>query len=93
MWFSIRQLYDSIGSVCANLADGHARHSSADRARVYEYALTSIREAREWYLQTMPLLGEQETLLEISVLDEIKALLATYVTDQRRRAREQRRRE
>ena len=87
MWQINRQLYGALGSICANLADGHARSSPADRARVYEYALSSVRESREWYLHAMPVLGEQETLAEISLLDEITALLAVYVTDQRRRAR------
>ena len=39
----------------------------------------------------MPVLGEEQTLVELSVLDEIKALLAVYVTDQRRRAKQRRR--
>ena len=90
MWKITRQLYGALGSVCANLADGHARSSHADRARLYEYALTSVREAREWYLQAMPLLGEDETLTELSLLDEIAALITAYVADQRNRARRQR---
>ena len=91
MWKVTRQLYGALGSICANLADGHARSSHADRARLYEYALTSVREAREWYLQAMPLLGENETLAELSLLDEIAALITAYVADQRNRARRQRR--
>ena len=91
MWTVNRQLYGGLGSICANLADAHARNSPADRARLYEYALCSARESREWYLHAMPLLGEDDTLAELSVLDEIIALLVAYVSDQRRQAREQRR--
>ena len=89
MWKVTRQLYGALGSVCANLADGHARSSPADRARLYEYALTSVRESREWYLHAMPLLGEEHTLAELSLLDEIAALITAYVADQRRRAKRQ----
>ena len=91
MWKVTRQLYGALGSVCANLADAHGRDSPADRARVYEYALCSARESREWYLHAMPLLGEQETMSELAVLDEIVALLAVYVSDQRRLAKRRRR--
>jgi hypothetical protein len=39
----------------------------------------------------MPLLGERETMSELTVLDEIVALLAVYVSDQRRLAKRRRR--
>ena len=41
------QLYRSAGSVSANIAEGYSRSSSKDRARFYEYALGSAREARD----------------------------------------------
>ena len=91
MWKVTRQLYGALGSVCANLADGHARSSHADRARLYEYALTSVRESREWYLHAMPILGEEEALADLSLLDEIAALITAHVADQRDRARRQKR--
>lgn len=86
MWVVARQLYGALGSVCANLAEGHSRRSPSDRARLYEYALGSARESREWYLHAMPILGEEETLVSIGLLDEVTALAAAYVSDQRRRA-------
>ncbi len=43
------QLYRSIGSISANIAEGYSRGTGKDRARFYEYALGSTRESRDWY--------------------------------------------
>ena len=86
MWRVSRQLYGALGSICANLAEGHSRSSPADRARFYEYALGSSRESREWYFHGAPILGDAETTVAIELLDEITALNAAYVSDQRQRA-------
>jgi four helix bundle protein len=53
------QLYDSLGSVSANIAEGYSRGSGTgkDRARFYEYALGSARESRDWYFKSRHLLG------------------------------------
>jgi len=37
------QLYRSLGSISANLAEGYSRGTGKDRARFYEYALGSAR--------------------------------------------------
>ena len=39
------QLYRSVGSMSANIEEGYSKHSSKDRARFYEYALSSARES------------------------------------------------
>ena len=38
------QLYRSLGSISANLAEGYSRGTGKDRSRFYEYALGSARE-------------------------------------------------
>ena len=43
------QLYRSLGSIGANIAEGYSRSSNKDRVRFYEYALGSARESRDWY--------------------------------------------
>ena len=43
------QLYRSLGSIGANLAEGYSRGSNKDCVRFYEYALGSARESKEWY--------------------------------------------
>jgi hypothetical protein len=52
------QLYDAVGSVGAQIAEGYSRSSGKDRVRFYEYGLGSAREGRHWYLQTQPILGD-----------------------------------
>ena len=39
------QLYAAIGSIAANIGEGYSRSSGKDRARIFEYALGSVREA------------------------------------------------
>jgi four helix bundle protein len=52
------QLYRSLGSISANLAEGYSRGTGKDRARFYEYALGSARESRDWYFKARHILGE-----------------------------------
>ena len=79
------QLCRALGSICANLAEGYSRSSGADRVRLYEYALGSARESREWYRNGMLVLGEEETAKALDVLTKIVKLLLVYIPDQRRR--------
>ena len=51
------QLYRSLGSISANLAEGYSRGTGKDRARFYEYALGSARESRDWYYKGRHILG------------------------------------
>ena len=41
------QLYRSVGSISANIAEGYSRVSGKDRAHYYQYSLGSTREARD----------------------------------------------
>jgi len=43
------QLYAAVGSIAANLGEGYSRSSGKDRARIFEYALGSVRESMTWY--------------------------------------------
>lgn len=52
------QLYRSIGSISANLAEGYSRGTNRDRARFYEYSLGSAREGRDWYYKGRFVLGD-----------------------------------
>ena len=51
------QLYRTLGSVSANIAEGYSRGSNKDRTRFYEYALGSARESRDWYYKSRHVLG------------------------------------
>jgi four helix bundle protein len=52
------QLYQAVGSIGSNVAEGYSRGTGKDRARFYEYALGSARESRDWYFKGRFVLGE-----------------------------------
>ena len=43
------QLYRALGSISANIVGGYFRGTGKGRALLYEYALGSARESRDWY--------------------------------------------
>ncbi len=77
------QLYEAVGSISANVAEGYSRGTGRDRARFYEYALGSAREARDWYFKARHILGEPASRHRLKFLSEIIRLLLTMVPDQR----------
>lgn len=77
------QLYDAVGSVGANLAEGFSRGSGRDRARFYEYSLGSARESRDWYFKARFILTEKVSSHRMEFLAEIIRLTLTMITDQR----------
>jgi four helix bundle protein len=79
------QLYDSLGSVSANIAEGYSRGTGRDRARFYEYALGSARESRDWYFKGRHLLGDEVFQHRIKLLTRVILLLLTMVPQQRGR--------
>ncbi len=77
------QLYRSLGSISANLAEGYSRGTGRDRARFYEYALGSVRECRDWYYKSRHILSESVSWHRIRLLTQIIRLLITMVPQQR----------
>lgn len=77
------QMYEAIGSIGANLAEGYSRGTGKDRARFYEYALGSAREGRDWYYKGRHVLGEPVTNHRISLITHIVRLLLKMVPQQR----------
>jgi four helix bundle protein len=79
------QLYRSLGSVSANLAEGYSRGTGKDRARFHEHALGSARESRDWYYKGRHVLGEAVAQHRLSLLTQIIRLLLTMIPQQRGR--------
>jgi four helix bundle protein len=79
------QLYRSLGSISANLAEGYSRGTGNDRARFYEYSLGSARESRDWYYKGRHVLGHEVFQHRSKFLTEIIRLLLTMVPQQRGR--------
>lgn len=77
------QLYEAVGSISANLAEGYSRQTGKDRARFYEYSLGSARESRDWYFKARHILGLEIMQHWEKILVEIVRLLLTMVPQQR----------
>lgn len=77
------QLGRSLGSIGANIADGHGRTSSADRVRYYEHALASARETRDWYLEARHVLGVPTVRHRLRVLASVIRLLSHAIPRER----------
>ena len=77
------QLYEALGSISANIAEGYSRGTGKDRARFYEYALGSARESRDWYFKGRHILGEAVVTHRLKLLEEIIRLLLTMIPQQR----------
>jgi four helix bundle protein len=77
------QLYRAVGSVSANLAEDYSRSTGKDRALLYQYALGSARESRDWYFKARFILEHAITAQRWQVLTEIIRLLLTMIPQQR----------
>jgi four helix bundle protein len=73
------QLFRAVGSVSANIAEGYSRSSGKDRARFFEYALGSAREARGWYHQGRHILSNDVAMHRIKLMTQIIRLLLTMI--------------
>ncbi len=80
------QLYRALGSISANLAEGYSRGTGSDRARFYEYALGSAREARDWYYKARFVLGPEVTEHRLKLVTRATQLVLVMVPQQRGRA-------
>jgi four helix bundle protein len=79
------QLYAAISSVAVNLAEGYSRSSGRDRARIFEYALGSVRESVNWYRSAEPVLGGETVRLRLDKLEEIRRMLMAIIPRERSR--------
>jgi four helix bundle protein len=77
------QLYRAVGSIGANIAEGYSRQSGKDQARLYEYALSSAREARHWYHLGRSILTELVLIHRVQLLTQIIRLLLTMIPNER----------
>jgi four helix bundle protein len=77
------QLYEAVGSVSANLAEGYSRSSHKDQARFYEYSLGSGREARNWYFEGRHVLGDEVAMHRMELLTQIIRQLLNIIPAER----------
>jgi four helix bundle protein len=70
--------------VSANIGEGYSRRSGRDRARFYEYALGSAREARDWYYKARHVLDRSKSSIIVCASSpQIIRLLLTMIPRQR----------
>ena len=84
-WKLSDQLYAALGSIGTNIAEGYSRSSGKDRARLYEYALGSARESRNWYYNARHLLGDEVAFHRMRLLTHIIRLLLQIIPEERTR--------
>lgn len=81
------QICRACGKISACVAEGYSRGTGKDRARFYEYALGSTREARDWYYKARFVLKEKVTRHRIELATQLIRLLVRMVANERRRNR------
>ena len=72
------QLYAAVSSIGANFGEGYSRSSGKDRARIFEFALGSVRESINWYQAGRPVLGEA-VASRLNDLEELRRLLLAII--------------
>ncbi len=77
------QLFYAVGSVGGNVVEGYSRSTGRDRARFYEYALGSAREARHWYRSGAAVLHAERASAAIETLNKIIYLLLRMIPRER----------
>lgn len=78
------QLLRSVASISANVAEGYSRASPRDRARFYDIALGSLREAASWY-SSATFLPESVIAERVLQLSELRRLLLASLREVGRR--------
>jgi four helix bundle protein len=81
----VGQMYESIGSIPANISEGYSRSSGKARALSFEYAVGSTRETIDWYHAVKPVLGEELVKERTNVLGDIRRLLTAIIPRERTR--------
>ena len=76
------QLYAAVSSIGANIGEGYSRSSGKDRARIFEFALGSVRESIHWYQSSRPILGEIIDT-RLNTLEELRRLLLAIIPRER----------
>lgn len=87
---AVTQLVRCVDSISANISEGYSRFSGKDRARFYELALGSAREAREWYAKLQAPLGAHAVAQRAEMLNHIVRILNFAIPEERAGSSERR---
>ena len=81
------QLFRAAGSISSNIAEGWSRGTPKDRARFFEYALGSAREARDWYYKGRRILKDEVVSHRVELSTRLIRLTTTMTANEHRTAR------
>jgi four helix bundle protein len=84
------QLQRSVNSVGMNIAEGYGRLHGRERARFYEIALGSAREARDWYARFADLLPREQAIGKCKLLSRVIRILTVAIPQEREGSSEKR---
>ena len=84
------QLESSVDSVGINITEGYGRLHGRERARFYEFALGSPREARDWYARTSGLLPPGIAIGRARLLTRVIKILTVAIPQEREGSSERR---
>lgn len=84
------QLKTAVDGIKANISEGYGKLSGRDRARYYEMALSTAREAREWYREVADVLGRPEATERALLLTRVIRILTKAIPEERAGASEER---
>jgi four helix bundle protein len=84
------QLQRSIDSIGINISEGYGRLHGRERARFYEFALGSAREAREWYARVATVLPAGIALGRARLLTRAIRILTAAIPQERAGSSERR---
>src|SRR6476469_4335119 len=79
------QLYAAVSSIEGHTGEGYSRSSGKDRARIFEYALGSVRESMTWYRSGKPVLGQPVADDRLARLEEMRRLFLAIIPRERGR--------
>ncbi|MBC7264815.1 MAG: four helix bundle protein [Chloroflexi bacterium] len=79
-----QQLIHAVGSICANIEEGHGRGFGKENAYFQRIALGSARESRGWYYRGRHFLSPETFEHRLQLLDEIIAALVLSSGQQHR---------
>jgi four helix bundle protein len=80
-----QQLIRSVGSVSANIEEGHGRGYGKERDWFFGVSLGSARETKGWYWKSHHLLSAPVLEHRLALLDEIIALTVSELARQKKR--------
>ena len=86
----LAQLQRAVDSLGVSISEGYSRFSGRERARYYEIALGSAREARDWYRRVVPYLGEAQALERAYLLTRAIKILVYAIPKEREGSSEDR---